>query len=756
MLALLLLLAPGDAVLVKDGVAACAVVVPRRVLDAPASKDAPAWNSLDPAVNALRLRDSARDLANVLGRMSGARVEVVADALPAGDKRLPILVGELATKAHGAPAKKFPYGQGMRLVVTEKGIGLSGESDLGASYAVYELLDQLGCRWYMPGPSGEVLRSSKTIAARKQDLSTGPRTVYRGMWYIEQDFARRNRFGGMVLQAGHALEETVPKELRKTNPEIRAVVGGKPDERKVKWTHPLVAKAIADAILDQKKKNPKLVSFSLSPDDGVGWDESDDAKFDAGDWDAAAGAVSKTDRLMVMCNRVAEAVSKKHPEVKLGVLAYADYIRPPLKQKVHPSVVPQIAPITFSRAQPMTDDGEPNNKSFRFLVEGWGKASEATSCYFYAYNLAEVSAPNPMIAKWGINIPFMYDKGKCKYWQPETLPNFETCLHAHWLGNRLAWAEADPKALIDELHTRFYGAAAREMAAYWTFIDDTWVKTPEYAGCGFGHLRRWNEKAMKQARALMDAAKKAAKTDTEKKRIALADDSLISFEQFMAMRRDLAGGRFAGLPAQCDAYVKRMEALSRTHQPEYAFSYVAWGFGGKGGSLNSIYFNAFYEATHRDAGRLAKDFTILTPTLREWKWKQDEKKALKPDADASAWKTTDVAVDTWSALGMHNFMGSVWYRRTVKLPAVPKGKKAFLWLGATDGSAKVFVNGKHAPWSGPKGEKEFSGYCQPASFDITAHLKEGDNEVAVLCTRTFLNELGTGGLLAAPVVYREK
>ena len=31
---------------------------------------------------------------------------------------------------------------------------------------------------------------------------------------------------GMELAAGHALEFTVPKELRKTNPETRAVIDG--------------------------------------------------------------------------------------------------------------------------------------------------------------------------------------------------------------------------------------------------------------------------------------------------------------------------------------------------------------------------------------------------------------------------------------------------------------------------------------------------------------------------------------------------
>src|SRR4029079_6883994 len=99
----------------------------------------------------------------------------------------------------------------------------------------------------------------------------------------------------------------------------------------------------------------------------------------------------------------------------------------------------------------------------------------------------------------------------------------------------------------------------------------------------------------------------------------------------------------------------------------------------------------------KDAARIARDFTLLTPTLRKWKWKQDREKKGEaagwagPSHDDRAWKSTDVAVDTWSALGLHNYMGAVWYRISVKVPAIPAGKKVYLWVGSTDGSVKVFV-----------------------------------------------------------------
>jgi beta-galactosidase/beta-glucuronidase len=101
-------------------------------------------------------------------------------------------------------------------------------------------------------------------------------------------------------------------------------------------------------------------------------------------------------------------------------------------------------------------------------------------------------------------------------------------------------------------------------------------------------------------------------------------------------------------------------------------------------------------------------------------------------------------------------MGSVWYRTRVAVPASPNGKKTQLWIGATDGRVKVYVNGRHVPYVSEKGESSdsVSGYCQPFSFDISSAVKPGaENTIALFCTRETVNELGTGGLLAPAAIY---
>src|SRR4051812_26229460 len=100
--------APG-AVIVDKGKARAAIFVAARVLEDAKPEPPSVWRTLRPDDNRRRLRESVKDLAAILQRISGAKIDVVSGAPPAGDKRLPILVGELAVARFGKPAKSFPY-----------------------------------------------------------------------------------------------------------------------------------------------------------------------------------------------------------------------------------------------------------------------------------------------------------------------------------------------------------------------------------------------------------------------------------------------------------------------------------------------------------------------------------------------------------------------------------------------------------------------------------------------------------------------
>jgi hypothetical protein len=724
------------------------------------------------------LRESVKDLTLYLEKMSGAKVDVNTGDLPPGDARLPILIGKRAEERWGPPAATFVYEQAFRIVVAPDAVGLIGESDLASSYAIYEVLDQLGCRWFLPGDLGEYAPPLPTITLPLGDVTRHPYTYYRGIWVADADFKRRNRLGGAALNAVLMLESYLTAADRAEHPEWLATVAGQPHPWRLKWSAPGLDQFIAQKIIDRHEKtgNP---SFSLSPQGGdqVFDTSPQDQALDAGDFDLSVQQTAITDRLVHFANRVATLVNAKYPEVRFGMMVWSPYARPPVRETLHPSITPQIGPNTFNRHHPMTDDGDPNSREYRHAVEGWGQRVPAVSYYLYGWLLAETSAPNPMIRKWSLDLPYIYRHGACRYWQPQTTGNFEVAGQALYLSIRLAWnPDQDPAAVIADFHHKLYGAMAKPLADYWSFIDACWYDTPEYAGACFGHLRRWTPQRLAQARRLLDLARAAAATDREQALAAMYDRSLALFERYMQMMRDLSEGRFEHLQAQSEAYLADMTAALAQYQNQYAFG-NAPGYGAQG--ANSHYFRALHLSTYSDAARIAVQGQILTPALRQWQWKKgtpnsstsadailQDDNVSPPDSDGADWQTTDVAVDTWSALGLHQYFGSVWYRRTVSLPAeLPAGKKLFLWIGATDGSARVWVNGHSAPYLKPvldaqrqptgesTRETQGEGFCEPMSFDITAAAKPGDNQVTILCRRTTLNEIGTGGLLAAPIVY---
>jgi hypothetical protein len=98
-------------------------------------------------------------------------------------------------------------------------------------------------------------------------------------------------------------------------------------------------------------------------------------------------------------------------------------------------------------------------------------------------------------------------------------------------------------------------------------------------------------------------------------------------------------------------------------------------------------------------------------------------------------------------------MGSVWYRARFDVPQAAASAPMQVWLGGTDGKVRVFVDGKEAKFLATKRYATPDGYSTPFTFDA-GQLSAGSHTVAILATRTTLNELGTGGLLG-PVVISE-
>jgi hypothetical protein len=707
-----------------------------------------------------RLKASARDLTDYLSRMIGAPVELVQNAdgnPPKPDAGVvPIYLSELAQARFGAPQVHAPGAQGFRVVVTKSGIGLDGESDLATSYAIYELLDRLGCRWFMPGELGEEIPHPRVLTLAESDDSSAPSTLYRGLWYADDDYKRRNRLGGLELAAGPVLERWISDEQRQEHPDWRAQIKGAPDPKRLRWSNPEVAHAIAAAI-EAKVAERGLVSVSLSPADGINFDEGDDRAVDAKDWDSTTNSVSLSDRLLVLANRVAAEVVPQHPDLMFGLLAYVSYSRPPVRETVHPNVVPVIAPITYCREHPWSDDRCPGATALRDIIQGWSTRAEKLAFRGYAFNLAEPSAPNPMVRKWSSDLPFLFAH-KVRFFQPETMPTFESTLPALYLGVRLSWnARLDPSVVVNELYERFYGHAATATRAYLERIDRAWIETPEYSGGGLGYARIFTPQVLSEARQALNDARAACQTDTERARVGMLDESLTQLELYMKMNSAFSNGHFAQLPQDLSRWLTNAGNLAEKYAPNSAFGKARWA-GEKG--IYGNYAKRFLEPVYTEAGRIAREGIPLTAqplcSLNYW---------LEPDAqlpEASPRPTPDrklmnVCTDTWSSIGQHDYFGAMGYEASVDVASLPPSKRAFLWLSKIDGTAQVWVNDTLVQAEAPAPSPTAEAHLRFVSYDVSQMLHPGAaNKLSIVIKRTRLAELGAGGLLGPVYLYRER
>ena len=722
-------------------------------------------------------RDSVRDLAQYLKKISGADIEIV-ETLPPGDKRTPIYVGKAAEQVFGPVGISKDGKFGFRVVSNPKGVGLYGESEQGTSYAIYEMLHRLGCRWYMPSEMGECVPQTPTVEVAFADDKLAPATEYRDFWTrtADPDFRRRNRLGGNFVQSLHILESYITPKQREENPDWRLMVDGQPDKLKLRWTREDVANAVGDEIIARLDK-AYLPTMSLSPGDYVvPTEDPEERKHDPEPrvWEPGAGRWSVTDRLMMLANRVARRVGEKYPDVTFGLLAYVNYNLPPAREPVHPKVVPVIAPIDFNRHHPMNWENHPNGFVLRDLIKGWGAKAKRWGFYAYGMNLAELSAPNPFITKWGTDLPLALENGMT-HWIPETMAGWESMMPGYYLSIRMTFNPAEkPDAILDEMWTRFYGAAAGPMGEYWRLIDRAWIDTKEYAGAHFGYLHIFTPEVMTKARALIDDALAKCRTPLEFQRVKMIEESLAQFELFMKMREDYASGRLKDLDRDLEKWNASLRHLARRYSPQYSF-----GFPYGASTMTEIYVNDYCGLSYKDASRMERDFARMGDPVLTWKWKHnpgqeaDAEAWTAPDFDDKDWPEMNVVRQTWSSIGHHltktdasaDRSGRMAYRTELKLPALPDGKRAWLWLAATDGSAKVYVNGKPIPYVVPEKTRQneagdvldrFDGFCQPARFDVTDALVAGKNQITILCDRNRLWEVGTGGLLGPVAFFREK
>jgi len=131
-----------------------------------------------------RRQTVAADLADTLAGMTGIRPTVAKSserpegpAILLGDEFAPAAVQATLTD------ERIGFDGYVIRSLDEQTLLLCGRKEGGHSNAAYGWLRELGCRWFMPGPHGEVIPKVAKVELADWDRVEKPAWICRQLWY---------------------------------------------------------------------------------------------------------------------------------------------------------------------------------------------------------------------------------------------------------------------------------------------------------------------------------------------------------------------------------------------------------------------------------------------------------------------------------------------------------------------------------------------------------------------------------------------
>jgi hypothetical protein len=724
------------ATLVKDGNAVAVIVVSART------------NEFE--------KLAARELRGYVEKMSGARLAVVTaetaqvegvirDLQAKG--QTPILLGALAQ------ADKEVAVRGAFSIKADAGsVRIAGPEE-GVYYGVIELLEQAGCRWFMPGDLGEVVPALKTVEVKAQSTVQTPSFPSRWFQMPDRDWQMRVRCGGDVFKGAHGMrapEAAVNKATGLVEPaeaaEYYSLYKGKRTVRQHCVSNPKLIEYMANEIKAIRKKGGGPV-IGAGPNDGAGFCECENCRaLDAGDFDPFSNEVSVTDRYIWFYNKVLDKVLPEYPDTKLAFYIYHTYMRPPKREKPNPAIQGALAPIALDRVHGFSNPIAPEKSYAKWLFQEWGKIMPELYDRGYWSNLACPGFTFIIIDRLRDEIPACHDLGVCG-WRVETFPNYGPQFPSMYVAGKLMWNhKADVDALLKDCYEKFFGPAAGPLGGYITLMDAALRDGDFCTGSAWDIPKFYPPELCKKARALLDeGAKKAAGQGLYEARVKLITETFDMTESFCLMME--ARTRVDFVSAQAE--LVKMDAVA---QKLMDMKPVAMVSAGRHSTYVSYMRRFFRPCTEQGYARVSGSNTLVAAAADEWEFQIDPLKVgediglWRPATTGGNWQKLKTTSESWSNQGLRYYKGLAWYRQTVEVPASAAGKRLFLWCGGVDETAKVWVNG------------QMIGISPGASFypfemDATAAVKPGKNVIVFCLSNEVVNEVGTGGIVAPVMLY---
>ncbi|MCE5248639.1 DUF4838 domain-containing protein [bacterium] len=433
----------------------------------------------------------ALELQMFLFRMTDAVIPIYSDRLPLTSRE--IMLGDNAhLRALDLTVDFAKLGdEGYVIRTAGRHLIIAGGAQRGTMYGVYGLLeDHLGCRWF----TAEVSRipRSERLVVPALDETVVPPLEYRepyvweafdGNWAARNRMNRNSKDGGLEARHGgriewvpgmfvHTFETLVPHaKYFREHPEYYSLVKGRRlgSHSQLCCTNDDVVKIVTEEVLEAFRENPQAHVLSISQND---WDNHCECRKCRA---LAESEGSDIAPVLLMVNRVAEAVEKEFPDKVIETLAYQWTRKPPKTIRPRHNVVIRLCTIECCFSHPLETCSSQENRDFVSDLRAWSQVTDRIWIWDYVTSFRHYFTPYPNLRVRDDNIRlFVRNDVKAVFEQDVyTTPNGEFSGLSGYLNAKLLWNPSyDENTAIDEFLEGVYGRAAAPIRAYIDMIHD--------------------------------------------------------------------------------------------------------------------------------------------------------------------------------------------------------------------------------------------------------------------------------------------
>jgi len=647
----------------------------------------------------------------------------------------------------------------------------------GTEYAVYDFLNRLGVRWFMPGEYGEIVPRQATITFQEMKISEKPAFIMRDWWgYVpkemqadEKRWKIRNKLNTSWLfnvpTDGTANSLIPAAKYFKEHPEYFALkADGTRDPELPNWTSPEAVKVAAGTIKEYFRTHPQANCYAFAPYDGYPRDYSPEVMKQSAGFTVTGGRpnldgdTSTSEEWFRFVNNVTIEVRKEYPDIYISTNGYANRDMPPQGIELDDHLVIMYAAIMSCFMHSYDNDNCWMRTRDGQKFKRWCEMSKNVWVYNYEPLLVSLRVPLPDARKVSHDFKLMKQWGSIGFLDESQNVWAEYSILGRYTRARLGWnPDVNVKAIYDDFNEKWYGKAAKPMEAYYKKLEDTLEQAPNH-----GHEDRvlagmyTRPLLVKLAKDLTEAEKLA---DTERSRLHVRADKLI-FEHlrgYVEMLEAEAAGDFTGAVRWGDHMLQVKKDLSAIN-PFYCWHNEV-GYESGAGYFNIGDRKAFYQSlADRISGKSGNLVAMLPEMARFSTDPHDDGMYTgwyKADLDDAKWKSIRTTLPFYnqgfSDKHGHPYSGYMWYRLKVDVPASAAGKKVMLYAPALEAEGWVWVNGQYV------GRRPFiDTWIRPIvmELDVTDAIKPGEtNTIAIRTTTCFAPGQAPAGLVSRLFLY---